>query len=220
MPQQGLEQRAAEGSRTGPVGRGKSAEVAEARKGGRPKGSKNRSKSLIPTELADKILVTMEGNLPSEHLDYMRDVVKRGGAVATKRELDILILLLNRNLWPALVSEPNTKNDDGEPVFRKDVTERLKVLNSLLSLRNQIEKGEEKANDDGNQPLLQIFGSRDIASRIGVLIQNPERNEGRAVSAEPLRVGPGVSRTEEVSPQADLETEIRTKGSPDNGVED
>jgi hypothetical protein len=127
----------------------------------------------------------MEGNLPSEHLEYMRSVVKRGGAVSTKRELDVLILLLNRNLWPALIQEAEGEHRvqvDGERgtvvktskevVFRKDVTERLKVLNSLLSLRNQIEKGEKDPNDDGDQPLLRIFGSRDIASRIGILVDN------------------------------------------------
>ena len=178
MPQEGLVQRPAEGSRTGPLGRGRNAEVMEARnKGGRPKGSKNKSKSLIPTELADKILVTMEGNLPSEHLDYMRDVVKRGGAVSTKRELDVLILLLNRNLWPALVSE--NKDDESEPVFRKDVTERLKVLNSLLA--------------------LQIFGKRDIASRIGILVDS--RTD--SVSGNADGTGRSTIQTGTISDQAD-----------------
>lgn len=167
MPQEGLAQRDAEGSRVGAIGRGKR------NLGGRPKGSKNRSKSLIPTELADKILVTMEGNIPSEHFEYMRDVVKRGGAVSTKRELDVLILLLNRNLWPALVAEQGKKSEDDLPVFRKDVTERLKVLNSLLTLRNQIEKGEKEVNDDGEKPLLTVFGSRLIADRIGLLVGVP-----------------------------------------------
>lgn len=226
MPQEGLEQRGAEGSRTGPIARGRSKEVMEARKGGRPKGSTNKSKSLIPTNLADKILSTLEGNVPSEQMSYMREVVKGGGSVSTKRELDVLILLLNRNLWPALVKEAEGEeelkfDDEGkltgkkkEVVFRKDVTERLKVLNSLLTLRNQIEKGEKDVNDDGAKPLLQIFGDRDIANRIGVLVShradsdagNTDGNGGRALQTGTLPDS-APERQESVSDSIEVEAD-------------
>lgn len=144
------------------------------RKAGRPKGSKNKPKSILPAELAREMLLRMEGVIPDEHMRYLKGVVREGKAISTKQELDVLILLLNRNLWPALMSESrlltNEETGEKEPAFRKDVTERLKVLNSLLTLRNQIEKGEKKDDADGEQPLLRIFADRSIAGRLGVLV--------------------------------------------------
>jgi hypothetical protein len=110
----------------------------------------------------------MQGTVPDEHFNYLKGVIKRGDAVSTKRELDVLIVLLNRNLWPAMIGESGPYGTN--PQFRKDVTERLKVMNSLLTLRNQIEKGEKEEDTDGEQPLLRIFGDRSIAGRIGVLV--------------------------------------------------
>ena len=156
----------------------------EKRKAGRPPGSKSRSKSLVPTELADELLLKFEGVIPTEHYNYLKSVVKGGGVVSTERELDILILLLGRNLHPALIGEMGGETeididpDTGEilgtskkVVFRRDVTERLKVLNSLLTLRHQVEKNKDDVKD-GNQPLLTIVANRDLLNggRLGILV--------------------------------------------------
>jgi len=116
------------------------------------------------------MLIAFEGQIPPEHFEYLKRVVKGGDVVSTEKELDILIVLLGRNLHPALIQEM-VPTDDDEPKFRRDVTERLKVLNSLLSLRHQIDKNKDEAKD-GKQPLLQIVADRELLAggRLGVLV--------------------------------------------------
>lgn len=170
--------RESEGSKqTGAVARTRNLSGAK-RSPGRPAGSKNKSKSLIPTELADQMLVKMQGTIPAEHFEYLKKVIKGGDVVSTEKELDILIVLLGRNLHPALIEEThNVPSDPADPesagvtVFRKDVTERLKVLNSLLTLRHQIDKAKDEEKD-GKQPLLTIVADRNIleGGRLGILV--------------------------------------------------
>lgn len=160
--------------------------TAQTRRGrGRPKGSQNKPKSLVPKELAHELLLIMKDQLPPEHFEYMKSVIKDGGAISTKQELDTMLLLLGRNLYPFLIKEtqPTVKRDadgnpvfgdDGlelfeEPAFRKDVTERLKVWKSLLDTRAQIEKNE-KPEDAGESPVLKLWADRNMTGRIGVLI--------------------------------------------------
>lgn len=175
--------RETEGARpTGAVARTRNLS-GEKRSRGRPAGAGNKSKSLVPTELANKMLLAFEGNIPAEHFNYLKSVVKGGAAVSTEKELDILILLLGRNLHPALIGEMNGEeevtidDETGEVstakkvVFRRDVTERLKVLNSLLSLRHQVDKAKDDGKG-GNQPLLTIVADRNLldGGRLGVLV--------------------------------------------------
>lgn len=154
----------------------------------------------MPTEMADAILLQMKGILPPEHYEYMRGVIREGKAISTKTELDTLILLLSRNLYPALVAESMTAEPDEEsedaddffadeesaqtaeiakknkkptikmPVFRKDVTERLKVVQGLLSLRNQVEKRADEAVG-AEKPILTIATKRlGDGDRLGLLV--------------------------------------------------
>lgn len=176
--------RESEGPRkTGAVARTRNLSGAK-RSPGRPTGSRNKSKSLIPTELADQMLVKMQGQIPAEHFEYLKRVIKGGDVVSTEKELDILIVLLGRNLHPALIEETfGEPEEEQEPqphggtltrtrtVFRKDVTERLKVLNSLLTLRHQIDKAKDEEKD-GKQPLLTIVADRNIleGGRLGILV--------------------------------------------------
>lgn len=175
--------RPTEGSKaTGAVSRTRN--LSGAKRGrGRPPGAKNKSKSLVPTELAEQMLLKFEGQIPPEHFDYLKRVVKGGDIVSTEKELDILIVLLGRNLHPALISEMSGESEDAidpetgeittatKVVFRRDVTERLKVLNSLLSLRHQVEKTKEDGKD-GKQPLLTIVADRNLldGGRLGLLL--------------------------------------------------
>lgn len=163
---------------------------------GRPKGSKNQPKSILPTELANTMLLAMKEALPPDHYEYMRGVIKDGKAISSKRELDTLILLLSRNLYPALVMEslsPQLDDDDEDdedffndgpsakkpakkkeqklkmPVFRKDVTERLKVLQSLLAMKEKFERADASSADE--KPILRIVAGSGIdASRLRVLV--------------------------------------------------
>lgn len=128
----------------------------------------------------------MKDQLPPEHFEYMRSVIKDGGAISTKQELDTMLLLLGRNLYPFLVEESkplpqfdeygNQKVDEeGRPLFfppqfRKDVTERLKVWKSLLDTRVNIEKNE-KPEDDGESPVLKLWAKRGMEGRIAILMQ-------------------------------------------------
>lgn len=175
------------------------------RRRGRPVGSQNKPKGLLPKELASAVLLEMKGSLPEEHFEYMKGVIKEGKSISTKTELDTLILLLSRNLIPALVLEGKVDteeerksgseffddDDDGDPtesqaekavnkalkmpLFRKDVTERLKVVQGLLSLRNQVEKREAESGNK-NEPVIRIVA-------------------GRGIDAERLRILVGVERT-------------------------
>jgi hypothetical protein len=173
--------RPTEGSKsTGAVARTRNLS-GEKRKAGRPVGSRTQ-KSVIPADLGDQMLAVFDGNIPKEQFNYLKGVLK-GGQVSTEKELDILILLLGRNLHPALIGEMSGEeemNVDEETgaittvkkvVFRRDVTERLKVLNSLLSLRHQVEKGKDDGKD-GEQPLLKIVANRALldGGRLGILV--------------------------------------------------
>jgi hypothetical protein len=175
--------RPTEGSKsTGAVARTRNLS-GEKRRAGRPVGSKTKNNSLMPADLADQVLTTFEGNIPKEHYDYLKSVFRGKGSVSTEKELDILILLLGRNLHPALVGEMSGEEEmkvDEETgeistvkkvVFRRDVTERLKVLNSLLSLRHQVEKNKDDGKD-GEQPLLKIVADRALldGGRLGILV--------------------------------------------------
>lgn len=175
--------RPTEGARpTGAVARTRNLS-GEKRKAGRPAGATNKSKTMVPTDLADKMLLAFEGNIPNEHYKYLKSVIKGDGAVTTEKELDILILLLGRNLHPALIGEMEGEevvsvddetgdiSTEKKVVFRRDVTERLKVLNSLLTLRHQVDKAKDDGKG-GNQPLLTIVADRNLldGGRLGILV--------------------------------------------------
>lgn len=173
--------------------------AAVRRSRGRPKGSQNKPKSLVPKELAHELLLIMKDQLPPEHFEYMKSVIKDGRAISTKQELDTMLLLLGRNLYPFLVAESQPQpvldedgnqrtNAKGEPLFfpvefRKDVTERLKVWKSLLDTRAQIEKSE-KPEDAGESPVLKLWASRGMQGRLAILMQgvtpdDPNSDTGR-----------------------------------------
>lgn len=156
---------------------------------GRPKGSTNKPKGILPKELASTILLELKDQLPPEHFEYMRGVIKDGKAISVERELDTMILLLGRNLYPALVMEgkPKPKEKDffaeeGEsvggseseepelvmPEFRKDVTERLKVWAGLLAQKDKMDRGNK---DDKPNTVFTIAAGRGIdPERIRLLV--------------------------------------------------
>jgi hypothetical protein len=190
--------RPTEGARVGPVARGQ----APRGKGGRPKGSKNKPKGLIPLPVAEDLILSLQPVLPPEQIRYLRSVIKDGAALDTRKELDTLIMLLNRSIWPALVSEAvpystdsigavvtdedpdETDDTDDAPtkesrpsttILRRDVTDRLKVLTSLLNLSHSLDKGE-KAQEDETQPVLKLFADRGVDTRIAILLTSQKQD--------------------------------------------
>ena len=70
----------------------------------------------------------------------------------------------------AEIAKKNKKPTIKMPVFRKDVTERLKVVQGLLSLRNQVEKRADEAVG-AEKPILTIATKRlGDGDRLGLLV--------------------------------------------------
>lgn len=165
---------------------------------GRPAGSKNKAKSFMPKELAVELLGIMQESLPPEHYEYLRAVVRDGKAVSTEKEVDIMLLMLGRNLLPALLDEMKPKKRDLPPEllaelgeadapsrveFRKDVTERLKAWTSLANLKHNIDKSKNDDQSDASEkPIVKIFTRSGLGrDSIAVLIgQLPDSMGGNA----------------------------------------
>lgn len=138
------------------------------KKAGRPRGSKNKPKGIITSEVTEKMLPVLQKQLSPESYEYVKGVLKQGRPIETKRELDVMIAMLARNLIAALADE--TMNLDAG--FRKDLTERLKVINSMLTLRHQIEKNSDDGSKPGESVLVKVIGDRKLLDngRLGVLV--------------------------------------------------
>lgn len=115
------------------------------------------------------MLPTLQKQLSPESYEYIEGVLKKGKPIETKRELDVMIAMLARNLIAAITNETLTLNESG---FRKDITERLKILNSMLTLRHQIEKASDDGNKPGEHTLLKLVGDRKLldGGRLGLLV--------------------------------------------------
>jgi hypothetical protein len=158
------------------------------RRGGRPKGSRNKPKgTMLPAVIAEQVLSTLKETLPPEHYEYMRQVIKEGKAVSSERELDIMILLLGRNLVPAILAEGGKPipGPDGEiewemPAFRKDVTERLAQWTRLVELKRRAERENDERADTSKKPLLEITVGRGFdTGRLALLIGGQPSDMGR-----------------------------------------
>jgi hypothetical protein len=160
----------------------KSTQTVKAR--GRPSGSKNKSKSIVPTEVANEILDKLRPVLPEEHYEYMRGVIAKGRKIDIERELDVIIMLLNRQLIPALIVESEGKTGDPEadmlaelstsaikmPAFSKSVSERLKVVQGFMEMRLRMERHKDESKQDKQQPILTVFAQRGIdIQRLGII---------------------------------------------------
>jgi len=144
------------------------------RQRGRPKGSKNKAKSLIPTEMANAILLKMQPLLTDEQFRYYSGVIAKGDAIALDKELDILILLLTRQVVPALIVEtegeqlPEGIEDPNPspikmPELKKEVAERLKVLQGFMEMKFKNERARDEGSDQNKKPIIEIFARRGLA---------------------------------------------------------
>lgn len=119
----------------------------------------------------------MQEQLSPDQYDYLRGVVQDGRPIKTKDEIDTLITLLTRNLYPALIHEMMPEEEGGlGGIYRKDVTDRLKVVQGLLNLRHQTDKRDEPDNDKSDT-ILTITARRGFdLDRLGILI-GKQRND-------------------------------------------
>lgn len=159
------------------------------RQRGRPKGALNKPKALVPKEMALAILDKMEPMMEKEDYEYHKSVILRGKKIAVERELDILILLLRQQLVPALIAElegeplPEGVEDPQAsaikmPEFKKEITERLKVLQSMISLKMQQERSRSDTPVNGN-PIVQIFANRQLAGdRLRIAVEHKSGSVG------------------------------------------
>lgn len=150
----------------------RSTEGSRPGKRGRPPGSKNKAKTLLGRDLAIKLMDHMQDQLSPEMFEYVKGVVRDGKPIQTKNEIDILVALLTRNLLPAIMQEmmPEEEGGLGGTVYRKDVTDRLKLVREFLTLRNDIDK-RESHDDEKSDTILTITGKRGIdLGRLGILI--------------------------------------------------
>jgi hypothetical protein len=169
----------------------KSTEGPRPGKRGRPKGSKNKPKGLVPSEVTEEWLPVLQKQLSPESFQYVEGVLKKGKPIETKRELDVMIAMLARNLIAAISQETMGLAEYG---FRKDITERLKILNSMLTLRHQIEKASDDGNKPGESVLLKLVGDRKLLDgrRLGVLVGDATGSvagDADGVGRETVRVG-------------------------------
>lgn len=141
-------------------------------KRGRPLGSRNKSKGLIGRELATKLIRNMEHQLSPEQFAYLQGVVRDGKPIETKQEIDTLLALLARNLYPALIHEMMPEDEGGlGGVYRKDVTDRLKLVREFLTLRSQIDHRESKDDEQVGNDIITITSKRGLnIERLGVLV--------------------------------------------------
>lgn len=144
------------------------------RQRGRPKGARNKAKSLIPTEMANAILLKMQPLLTEAQFEYYKGVIRDGKSIALEQELDILILLLTRQVVPALIVEtegeqlPEGIEDPNPsaikmPELKKEVAERLKVLQGFMDMKFKNERARDEGADQNKKPIIEIFARRGLA---------------------------------------------------------
>lgn len=175
----------------GPATPAKTTEGSRPGKRGRPPGSKNKPKGIVPAEALDRMLPELKKQLSPESFDYIEGVLKKGKPIETKRELDVMIAMLARNLIAAITQETMGLAEHG---FRKDITERLKILNSMLTLRHQIDKASDDGNKPGESVLLKLVGDRKLLDgrRLGLLVGDATSGmagDADGTGREAVRVG-------------------------------
>lgn len=185
-------------------------------KRGRPIGSKNRAKTGLGRELATKLMDHMQNQLSPEQFEYLKGVVRDGKPMETKQEIDTLITLLTRNLYPAIIQEMMPEDEGGlGGMYRKDVTDRLKLVRELLTLRHAHDKTESQDDGNSNETILTITAKRSLdLGRLGILVGTRTdsvggSDNGTGRSADNIRALPDTlsERQEPVS--------ASEQGSPD-----
>jgi hypothetical protein len=164
---------------------------------GRPAGSKNRPKGLIPKELASEFLGVIREILPQEQYEEMRQAIQEGKTISTLAEARITLKLMGPPIWQRLLAESRPKAAEpsaidadaldeigGAPqqtqMFSRDLNERLKVYMSLMDFIDKSERRDDEATDSRKKPVLEIFAGRGLdAGRLKLLVGIESGSVGR-----------------------------------------
>jgi hypothetical protein len=161
---------------------------------GRPKGSKNKPKGLIPKELAYEFLDVVKTVLPKEHYEEMKKAVLEGKSISTMTEAKITLKLMGPPIWKRLIEEaqppkvptidPDMEDEIGEAPrdkgFARDLNERLKVYMGLLTFIEGMERRQADAETSRSQPHIEFLEGRGIdTSRLRVLVGVESSSVGR-----------------------------------------
>src|SRR5688572_697634 len=151
-PIQTAPHRETEGGHNSVMDKHKSGETATQRARGRPKGSKNKPRTMIDRDTASALLGVVKEILPKEYYDDMRDAIRNGKNISTVNEAKILLKLMGPPLWQRLIEEARppeqVKAIDVDPdlaselgmtteskaQFARDTNERLKIVINLMGL--------------------------------------------------------------------------------------
>lgn len=164
----------------------KTGEMSSERSRGRPKGSKNKPKALLPAEVANDLLGVVKDILPQEYYQEMKDAIKTGKNISTINEAKILMKLMGPPLWQRLIEESKPRDvlpagmdsdladEIGSVVpvesSSKETNERMKIMISLMQLVSRLEQ-DEQGTDNSEKPILEITARRGLDSeRIKFLI--------------------------------------------------
>jgi len=154
---------------------------------GRPTGSKNKPKGLIPKEFASEFLGIVKELLPPEHYEEMRQAVQEGKSISTLAEARITLKLMGPPIWQRLIDEarPKAQVTDIDPdaleeiggapgprlSFSRDLNERMKIYLSLMDFIDKSERRDDEAADSRSKPILEVFARRGVDSeRLRVLV--------------------------------------------------
>jgi hypothetical protein len=154
---------------------------------GRPVGSRNKPKGLIPKEFATEFLGVIRQILPPEHYEEMRAAIQEGKSISTLAEARITLKLMGPPIWQRLLEEsrPKEKSSDIDPdalaeiggapeprlSFSRDLNERMKIYLSLIDFIDKSERRDDEAADPRQKPILEVFARRGIDSeRLRILV--------------------------------------------------
>jgi hypothetical protein len=161
--------------------------VATKRARGRPAGSKNKAKGLIPKEFAAEFLGVIKQILPPEHYEEMRAAIQEGKTISTLAEARITLKLMGPPIWQRLLEEsrPKVQATDIDPdaleeiggapepklSFSRDLNERMKIYLSLIDFIDKSERRDDEATDSRSKPIIEVFARRGIDSeRLRILV--------------------------------------------------
>lgn len=201
----------------------KSSQTVKSR--GRPLGSKNKDKGIVPREVANEILEKLKPVLPEEHYDYMRGVISKGKKIDIERELDVIIMLLNRQLIPAIIAEAEGGDEHvgpgiggnviRMPEFNKAVSERLKVVQSFMEMKLRLERHKDESKQDKDQPILTVFARRGIdINRLGIIASAVPGSMGGSTD-HPERRGDGPRAVSDTVSQRQLDEQSSSESATD-----
>lgn len=165
------------------------------RQRGRPKGAKNKPKGLMPASVAYEFLGVVKDLVPQEYYEEMKRAIKDGKSISTVTEAKITLKLMGPAIWRRLIDEAKQKKRvidkdlvdeiqvEDEPMeFAKDVTERLKVYQSLLQFIDKLERADDEGASSKTQQHIEILARRGIDSdRLRILVGIESGDMGRIV---------------------------------------